>query len=221
MVAVRALRIAIVLLVALLGLAVFLVYGGKSLSRPHDETAQASAAFEQAKAAAAPTSDVRLELEALAKRVDTLTEEIAQMRAAIERTSAAPPAVAPEKDFVAAHHDEILRLVAEDRDLRALPERLAEFRRAVISCIQVSGYPDGKAIGDTVNVLVETEKRFTEIRRRLMPVDLPPENQEMASEQYGAELANLRAWRRSELTRIVGEHQADVLIETLGSVQRF
>jgi cell division protein FtsB len=217
---VRPIHFVLVLLFAVAVLLVFLAYGGSveigKLSLPNERP---SATTSSSAGQASLPSDLRAELDTLAKRVDALTEEIADLRRGADRRPAAPPtdtAYAPDRE-------KIFRLIAEERDLRALPGRVEALRNAVVMWSVQEGKTTyvGPEIMDSIAALVDVEKRLEEIRRRLIPIDQPPDANGPWKAQLDLELAQLRTRRRYELARILGDQHADGLIGSLGIVQRF
>jgi hypothetical protein len=175
--------------------------------------------------------EVRATLDALSTRFDALAEQMEQMcRANVRVTVEQLPPAAPDSpnDFVTEHRDDVFRLIAEERDTQALLDNTRVFR----SIIQYSaGYPSCRTTEDaSVAVLLEAERRYQDIKTRLIPLDqdlygngpLPDgDPNRLLATQVRAEVSKLHEWRRDELVRIGGAAYADLVVERVAGTKEF
>lgn len=168
-----------------------------------------------------PAQDLRPELQLLSKRVEDLAEQVARIQDSLNRAPAAsvPPTPSEDGAFARVHRDDVLRLIQEDRDLKAMPGQIALLHQAVAVCCINSGYPDGVAARESVDVLVEAEKRAQEIHRRVLPADPMVKPTDEQKSQFAQEITALREWRKAELSRIAGPEAARQLVTALSNIQ--
>jgi hypothetical protein len=221
MTSMRALPVVIVALLLFLAVSTFLIYGGQAAVHPDRPAPAIRPSGSGERYEPPPPRDFGPEIQALSKRVDDLAEQVARLQAGNDRSpvAPAPPLDAGDHDFAHEHRDDVLRLIQEERDLEAMPAQIDSLRQAVGMCCIYDGYPDGKPAGDSTDVLIEVEKRYREIRRRILPADSLVKPTDAQKAQYAKEIEDLREWRRTELARIAGADAAQKLIGTLGRTQ--
>jgi hypothetical protein len=213
MTSMRALPVVIVAFLLFIGVSMFLVYGGRrAMQAPLTESAPRI--VEPPRSPLDP--GLHQELEAISGRLDDLVTRVDRLEHGSERQAAAP---APDPKANEPVRDAALRAQAEERDLRELPPKTELFSNAVFVCHGAGDYPGGFAMGESVKVLTEAEKRYQEIRRRVLPLDPSVALNETQRAQYAQEITTLREWRSTELTRIAGVDAAQKLIASLAPTQ--
>lgn len=223
--------VAILVAWALLMAGILAVIDESVWSRSEPWASPSSTAVSSAISTDSSNQEVRATLDALATRFDALAEQVERMCRANVRVTveqSLPGVPVHQKDFVAEHRDDIFRLIAEERETQALLENTRVFR----SIVQYSaGYPSSKTTEDaSVAVLLESEKRYQDIKTRLIPLDqdlygngpLPEgDPNRLLAAQVETEVSALHKWRREELVRIGGTAYADLVVERVAGAKEF
>ena len=159
---------------------------------------------------------MRTALDAMSKRLEVVTEKLAQL----QRDGGRPSASNGTKASFAETRLALPSLVAGDGERRDPPQDTRRLRDAVLSCVAANEFPGGQPAIEAFGVLVETQRRLDEILLRLAPPSERPDASGPWNSRLELEISELREWRRSELVRIAGERFADLLLCYLRSVQK-
>ncbi len=206
---VRLVSIVAVLVSVLAAVGVFFVYGGQRADVPSPREPMGRA--EETDSSAASDPFILARFDALSKRIDALTEDLARIRQSQERVQVpvAGPAE-PADGLLPSQRKAVLLMIAEDQDRRLVKDQTQAVTSQVVQYV-VENVPDlGRfPFQEVVDILVAARLQYGEIRRRLVPLDQEPGAEGPWKLAFDQEVAELRESRRTQLIQLVGIAAAD------------
>lgn len=179
----------------------FLLLGLASACRGPRKATGASASEEWTDSARATMSAIGARQEEMREQLSRLISKVDSLRLALPQTQ--------NRD--ALSREDMLRILAEDRELQRIPQVFQSIVQTVQDAAHSEVIPAG-SINHCIRVLFEANRKANEARRRLTPLYAPPGASGNFAADLRVELDSVEKWTLSSLSVAIGG-QASALVD--------